>query len=80
MNEKILTTEDGYEIHYSGGRLADVYVNGVPVECVQVRDYDFATGEFGRTPSDAQIRSRVREFLSPDDMENYRELADFYNR
>lgn len=78
--EKVLSTDEGYAIGYSGGRLADVLIDGVAVECVQVRAYDFATGKFGRTPSDDQIRRRVREFLSPDDMDNYRDMAQFYNR
>lgn len=71
---------DTYDIHYSGGRLADVYINGVPVECVPVRDYDFGTGKFGPDPTSAQIVKRVAAFLNPEDMPNYRELADFYRR
>lgn len=31
-------------------------------------------------PSDKQIKAHVAAFLSPDDMPNYRELAQFYNR
>jgi hypothetical protein len=80
MTEKLLSTDEGYSISYSGGRLADVIIDGIAVECVQVRDYNFATGKFGRMPSDAQIRARVRKFLNPSDMENYRELAAFYRR
>ncbi len=79
MQEKILE-EMGYEIHYSGGRLADVVIEGVAVECVQVRDYDFGTGEFGKAPTNRQIRERVAKFLNPEDMGNYREMAEFYNR
>jgi hypothetical protein len=54
---------NGYEIHYEGGRLADVVIDGSPVECVQVRAYDFGTGKFGPEPTDSQIREKVREFL-----------------
>jgi hypothetical protein len=71
-------TNRGYAINYDGGRLADVEIGGVAVECVQVRDYDFATGEFGAEPTRKQIRERVAELLDPEDMDNYRELARFY--
>jgi hypothetical protein len=55
---------DGYEIDYSGGRLADVMVNGAAVECVQVRGYDFATGEFTEPyPTAEQLAERVEVFL-----------------
>jgi hypothetical protein len=38
-----------------------VIVNGEPVECVQVRDYDFATGEFTEPfPSAEAVAERVR--------------------
>ena len=80
MADKIIKTDQGYEIHYSGGRLADVVIDGIAVECIQVRDYDFRTGEFGRMPSDAQILKRVAAGLDPEDMPNYRELAQFYAR
>ncbi len=73
-----IQTEKGYVINYSGGRLADVEINGVAVECVQVRAYDFGTGEFGPEPTEDEIRASVAEFLNPDDMDNYRELARFY--
>ena len=63
MYDTIISTTEGYNIGYSGGRLADVLVNGHAIECVQVRDYDFATGEFGAYPSAAQIQERVREFI-----------------
>ena len=80
MSDRIITTDQGYTISYAGGRLADVIIGGVAVECVQVRRYDFATGEFGPEPSDEEIRESVSEFLSPEDMPNYRELSDFYRR
>lgn len=55
---------NGYEIHYSGGRLADVVIDGSAVECVQVRDYDFATGQFTEEePTDSEIRYRVAAFI-----------------
>jgi hypothetical protein len=64
-----MTTErhiagDGYAIHYGGGRLADVVIDGSAVECVQVRDYNTRTGEFGPEPDDASIRASVAEFLA----------------
>ena len=52
-----------YTIRYEGGRLADVEFGGHAMECVQVRDYDFASGEFGPVPTAAQIRRKVREFI-----------------
>ncbi len=73
-----ISTTEGYVIDYSGGRLADVEINGVAVECVQVRAYDFASGTFGPEPTEDEIRAKVAEFLNPDDMDNYRELARFY--
>lgn len=55
---------DGYAIEYNGGRLADVLVNGSAVECVQVRAYDFATGEFTEPlPSADVVAERVRGFI-----------------
>jgi len=78
--DKTLDTDQGYQIRYSGGRLADVVIDGVVVECVQVRDYDFAGGTLGRMPTDEQIRRRVAQFLRPEDMDEYRAQAAFYNR
>ena len=54
---------NGYEIVYHGGRLADVVIDGAAVECVQVRAYDFQTGEFGPEPTDAEIRGKVAAFI-----------------
>lgn len=79
MEDRKITTSDGYTINYAGGRLADVIINGVAVECVQVRDYGWEHGTFGPVPTDDEIRARVREFLNPDDMTNYEELARFYH-
>lgn len=54
----------GYTIEYGGGRLADVVIDGSAIECVQVRDYDFATGELGPEPSAAEIRRAVADFIT----------------
>ena len=55
---------DGYSIDYGGGRLADVIVNGYAAECVEVRGYDFATGEFTEPfPAAEVVAERVAEFL-----------------
>jgi hypothetical protein len=59
----MIIRDRSYEIRYSGGRLADVYFGGEPIECVQVREYDFATGEFGPVPTRTQIKREVREFI-----------------
>jgi hypothetical protein len=64
MNTTYIIRCDGYDIDYSGGRLADVIVNGSPVECVEVRAYDFATGEFAEPfPSAELVAERVQGFL-----------------
>lgn len=52
-----------YTIRYEGGRLADVEFGGHAMECVQVRDYNVQTGEFGPVPTAKQIRAKVREFI-----------------
>jgi hypothetical protein len=63
-NPYIIHTEQGYDIDYSGGRLADVLVNGSAVECVEVRAYDWASGEFTEPfPSADVVAERVEEFL-----------------
>ena len=55
---------DEYDIDYSGGRLADVLVNGRPIECVEVRRYDFRSGEFTEAfPSADVVAERVAAFL-----------------
>jgi len=67
---------DGYSIKYEGGRLADVYIGSKPVECVQVRAYDFAKGEFGPEPTENEIREQVADFLNESGgIELYRENA-----
>jgi hypothetical protein len=64
MNASYIIHRDGYDIDYSGGRLADVLVNGQPVECVEVRTYDFASGEFVEPfPSADLVAERVEGFL-----------------
>lgn len=61
----IYKTTQGYEIHYEGGRLADVVVDGRAVETVQVRGYDWETGEFTEPyPSGADIRESVSRFIA----------------
>lgn len=59
----MLIAGNGYQIRYSGNRLADVLVDGSAIISVQVRDYDYAKGEFGPEPDEATVEKTVREFL-----------------
>jgi hypothetical protein len=56
---------DGYTIDYSGGRLADVLVNGSAVECVEVRAYDWGSGAFTEPfPAPDVVAERVEAFMA----------------
>jgi hypothetical protein len=56
---------EAYDIDYSGGRLADVLLGGKPVECVEVRAYDWSSGEFLEPFPPAEIvAERVAAFLA----------------
>ena len=67
---------DGYTIHYTGGRLADVLIGGHAVEAVPVRSEDGQHGRFTEAePLEAEVCERVADWLNPEDMANYRESA-----
>jgi len=50
----------------SGARLADIYFNGHAVDCVQVRDWDYAHGPMDQTspiPSRKVLESELFSFV-----------------
>lgn len=70
---RTITTTHEYDIEYDGGRLADVMIGGHAVECVEVRGYDGATGEFTEPePRASLIRDQVHELMRDQDLADYR--------
>jgi len=54
-------------LEYSGLRTADIYFNGHAVDCVQVRDWDFAYGPTDQpapVPSRRVLESKLVSFVS----------------
>lgn len=67
MANVVCDTRDGWQgwsIQYDGGRLADIYLWGSAVDCVQVRDWDWSrTVQDPVTVSDDTLRRVLQEYV-----------------
>lgn len=68
----IVVKQDGVELRWSGGRLADVWMptkndrSPHAVECLDTGLYDFDRGEMTRAPTRAELADRLRAFMRDD--------------